>query len=270
MGDRAVSRHRAHRQRLHADSRRAGGSPSAPARAGIGFAFDKSLHLGYRAGMAKAKRWALTVPIDGFTLPDLAEVAREAERPGLRRRVVVRDRRDGLLRPAGRGRARHRHARRHRHRQRLHARAGHARLRRLWAWPRRRPGGFCLGLGSGFSRRWWNCGTACPSADRPRACANSVQVLRAALAGERVVFRGQALTVDGVRLRPSPARRCRSTWRRCARYAARGRRGRRRGPPELAGRRGRPARGGRRAGGDGRSWPRLRRHRGHARLLRER
>ena len=29
------------RQRLHADSRRAGGSPGAPARAGIGFAFDK-------------------------------------------------------------------------------------------------------------------------------------------------------------------------------------------------------------------------------------
>ena len=30
--------------------------------------------------MAKAKRWALSVPIDGFALPEHADLAREAAR----------------------------------------------------------------------------------------------------------------------------------------------------------------------------------------------
>src|SRR4029453_11794684 len=198
VGDRALSRDRAHRQWLHADSRRAGGTPSAPARAGIGFAFDKELHLGYRAGMAKAKRWALSVPIDGFALPEHADLAREAERLGytdawsyeadgldcfasLAPLALAPGMRLGTALPHGFPR-------------------GPATLAMSAATVADlAPGRFILGIGAGSQPivESWNGGHFALPATRVR---EMVQVVRAVLAGERVVFRGKALTVDGFRL----------------------------------------------------------------------
>src|SRR5436853_6465453 len=57
------------------------------------------------------------------------------------------------------------------------------------------PGRFCLGIGSGSQPivEAWNGGAFTQPATRVREMA---QVLRKALAGERVVFRGKPLSVD--------------------------------------------------------------------------
>ena len=67
------------------------------------------------------------------------------------------------------------------------------------------PGRFCLGLGAGSQPivEAWNGGRFALPATRVR---EMVHVLRAALAGERVVFRGKTLGVDGFRLGRPPAR----------------------------------------------------------------
>ena len=61
------------------------------------------------------------------------------------------------------------------------------------------PGRFCLGIGAGSQPivEAWNGGRFERPATRVR---EMVQVLRAALAGERVTFRGRTLSVDGFRL----------------------------------------------------------------------
>ena len=61
------------------------------------------------------------------------------------------------------------------------------------------PGRFCLGIGAGSQPivESWNGGRFHRPATRVR---EMVQVLRAALAGERVTFRGETLSVDGFRL----------------------------------------------------------------------
>jgi len=61
------------------------------------------------------------------------------------------------------------------------------------------PGRFCLGIGAGSQPivEAWNGGRFERPATRVR---EMVQVLRSALAGERVTFRGRTLTVDGFRL----------------------------------------------------------------------
>src|SRR5204862_396919 len=65
------------------------------------------------------------------------------------------------------------------------------------------PGRFCLGIGSGSQPivEAWNGGTFSRPATRVRETA---QFLRRALAGERVVFRGETFAVDGFRLAKPP------------------------------------------------------------------
>ena len=151
--------------------------------------------------MAK-KRWSLSVPMDGFSLPELGEVAREAERlgytdawsfevdgvdaftplavigasTGLRLGtaiVNVYTRGPGTL---------------------ANTAAGLADLA---------PGRFILGIGSGSRLivESWNGDVFAKPATRVREMA---QFLRAALAGERVVFKGQTISVDGFRLTSVP------------------------------------------------------------------
>jgi probable F420-dependent oxidoreductase len=66
------------------------------------------------------------------------------------------------------------------------------------------PGRFILGIGAGSQPivESWNGGHFALPATRVR---EMVQVVRAALTGERVVFRGKALSVDGFRLVRPPA-----------------------------------------------------------------
>jgi probable F420-dependent oxidoreductase len=66
------------------------------------------------------------------------------------------------------------------------------------------PGRFCLGIGAGSQPivEAWNGGTFARPATRVR---EMVQFLRSALAGERVVFRGRTFSVDGFRLTRPPA-----------------------------------------------------------------
>ncbi len=66
------------------------------------------------------------------------------------------------------------------------------------------PGRFVLGLGAGSQPivESWNGGRFARPATRVR---EMVQFLRQALAGERVVFRGETFTVDGFRLTRPPA-----------------------------------------------------------------
>jgi len=66
------------------------------------------------------------------------------------------------------------------------------------------PGRFCLGIGAGSQPivEAWNGGRFALPATRVR---EMTRVLRAALAGERVVFKGKTLSVDGFRLGRPPA-----------------------------------------------------------------
>src|SRR5207237_669662 len=65
------------------------------------------------------------------------------------------------------------------------------------------PGRFCLGLGAGSQPivEAWNGGKFALPATRVREMTH---VVRAALAGERVVFKGKTLSVDGFRLSRPP------------------------------------------------------------------
>jgi probable F420-dependent oxidoreductase len=150
------------------------------------------------------KRWSLSVPVDGFTLAEHAELAREAERLGytdawsyeadgvdafspLAVIGVTTGLRLGtaIVNVFTRGPA-----------TLAMCAAGLAEIA---------PGRFCLGIGAGSQPiiEAWNGGTFERPATRVR---EMVQVLRLALAGERVVFRGKTLRVDGFRLARPPAR----------------------------------------------------------------
>ena len=69
------------------------------------------------------------------------------------------------------------------------------------------PARFCLGIGAGSQPivETWNGGRFARPATRVREMG---QILRRALAGERVVFRGETLSVDGFRLTRPPASPC--------------------------------------------------------------
>lgn len=144
------------------------------------------------------KRWSLSVPMDGFILAEHADLAREAERLGYtdawsfevdhvdcfsplavvglvtRMRVGT-----AIANVYTRGPA-----------TLASCAAGLAEIA---------PGRFCLGIGAGSQPivESWNGGRFHRPATRVREMA---QVLRAALAGERVTFRGATLSVDGFRL----------------------------------------------------------------------
>ena len=152
--------------------------------------------------MTTGKRWALSVPVDGFSLAELPELAREGERLGYTDAWSYEA--DGLdcFTP-------------------LAAVATATRLRlgtaianvftrgpatlamSAAAIADLAPGRFCLGLGSGSQPivEAWNGGKFALPATRVR---EMTCVVRAALAGERVVFRGKTLSVDGFRLSRPP------------------------------------------------------------------
>ena len=148
--------------------------------------------------MAK-KRWALSVPMDGFSIADLGGIAREAERLGYTDAWSFEvDGVDGFTPLAAIGAAT------------TGMRLGIAIANVYTRGPATlastaagladlAPGRFTLGIGSGSQLivESWNDGVFTKPATRVREMA---QVLRAALAGERIVFKGQTISVDGFRL----------------------------------------------------------------------
>ena len=151
----------------------------------------------------RAKRWSLSVPLDGFTLDEHADIAREAEQLGYTDAWSFEV--DGLdcftpLAPVALA---------------TRMRVGTAIANVFTRGPATlavsaagmaelAPGRFCLGIGAGSEPivETWNGGRFERPARRVREMA---EVLRRALAGERVVFNGETLAVDGFRLtRPPP------------------------------------------------------------------
>jgi probable F420-dependent oxidoreductase len=144
------------------------------------------------------QRWSLSVPLDGFTLAEHAEIAREAERLGYAGAWSFEvDGIDGFSPLAVVGVA-------------TGLRVGIAIANVFSRGPATlaisaagiaeiAPGRFCLGVGAGSEPivEAWNGGRFDRPATRVR---EMVHVLRSALAGERVVFRGETLSVDGFRL----------------------------------------------------------------------
>lgn len=146
----------------------------------------------------REKRWALSVPIDAFTLPELAELAREAERLGYADAWSFEvDGVDGFTPLAVIALA-------------TGLRVGTAIANVYTRGPATlastaaglaelAPGRFVLGIGAGSQVivESWNGGRFVKPTTRVREMA---QVLRAAFAGERVVFKGETIVVDGFRL----------------------------------------------------------------------
>jgi probable F420-dependent oxidoreductase len=148
------------------------------------------------------KRWALSVPIDGFDMRELGDVAREAEGLGYTDAWSFEvDGVDGFTPLAVIGMA-------------TGMRLGTAIANVYTRGPATlasmaagladlAPGRFVLGIGAGSQPivEAWNGGVFARPAQRVREMA---QFLRAALAGERVVFKGQTFSVDGFRLTRVP------------------------------------------------------------------
>jgi probable F420-dependent oxidoreductase len=149
------------------------------------------------------KRWALSVPIDGVTLPEHGDLARELERLGYSDAWSFEA--DGLdcfapLTPVALA---------------TRMRLGTAIANVFTRGPATlamsaagvadlAPGRFILGLGAGSQPivEAWNGGRFALPATRVR---EMVHVVRAALTGERVVFEGKTLRVNGFRLVRPPA-----------------------------------------------------------------
>ena len=150
------------------------------------------------------KRWSLSVPMEGFSLAELPEIAREAERLGYTDAWSFEvDGVDGFTPLAAIATATSR------------MRLGIAIANVFTRGPATlasvaagladlAPGRFVLGIGAGSQPivEAWNGGVFEKPATRVREMA---QILRSALAGERVVFQGQTLSVDGFRLTRVPA-----------------------------------------------------------------
>jgi len=149
------------------------------------------------------QRLAITVPLDGFTLAEHAELGREAERLGYADAWSFEvDGVDCFSPLAVVGGA-------------TGLRVGTAIANVFTRGPATlavsaaglaeiAPGRFCLGIGSGSQVivEAWNGGAFKRPATRVRETAT---FLRRALAGERVVFRGETFAVDGFRLTRPPS-----------------------------------------------------------------
>lgn len=151
----------------------------------------------------KEKRRALSVPLEGITLGELPEIAREAERLGYRDAWSLEV--DGTdifspLAPVALS---------------TEMRVGTALVNVFTRGPatiaqsaagiaEMAPGRFELGIGSGSQPivEAWNGGTFTKPATRVR---EMVSFLRQALAGERVNFEGETFSVEGFRLSRRPA-----------------------------------------------------------------
>lgn len=154
--------------------------------------------------MAK-KRWSLSVPMEGFSIAELGGLAREAEQLGYTDAWSFEvDGVDGFTPLAAIATAT------------TSMRLGIAIANVYTRGPATlasvaagladlAPGRFVLGIGAGSQVivESWNGGVFTKPATRVREMA---QFLHAALAGERVVFKGQTISVDGFRLTrvPSP------------------------------------------------------------------
>jgi len=154
--------------------------------------------------MTRQKRLALSVPLDGFTLAEHADIAREAEGLGYSDAWSLEA--DGIdcfapLAVVGSATS---------------MRLGTAIANVFTRGPATlamsaagiaevAPGRFCLGIGSGSQPivESWNGGVFTRPATRVRETA---EFLRRALTGERVVFRGETFAVDGFRLTRPPER----------------------------------------------------------------
>ena len=150
-----------------------------------------------------AKRWALSVPLDAYTLAEHAELAREAERWGYTDAWSFEaDGLDAFSPLAVVGAA-------------TGLRLGTAIVNVYTRGPATlascaagiaeiAPGRFCLGLGAGSQPivEAWNGLRFGRPATRVR---EMVGFLRQALTGERVVWKGETFTVDGFRLIRPPA-----------------------------------------------------------------
>src|SRR5256712_2828974 len=149
------------------------------------------------------KRWALSVPLDGFTLAEHAELAREAERLGYTDAWSLEvDGVDCFAPLAVVGLA-------------TRLRVGTAIANVYTRGPATlalcaaglaeiAPGRFCLGIGAGSQRivEAWNGGRFSRRLTRVREL---VEFLHRALAGERVVSNGETFAVEGFRLSRPPA-----------------------------------------------------------------
>jgi probable F420-dependent oxidoreductase len=149
------------------------------------------------------KRLSLSVPLDGFSLPEHAEIARAAERLGYRDSWSYEvDGNDAFLPLSVIA-------------QSTGMRLGTAIVNVYTRGPATiamsaaamadlAPGRFILGLGSGSQPivEMWNGGKFERPATRVR---EMVQFVRQALTGERVVFEGKTFSVNGFRLTRPPA-----------------------------------------------------------------
>jgi len=149
------------------------------------------------------KRLSLSVPLDGFTLAEHGEIAREAERLGYTDAWSFEA--DGIdcfapLAVVGMTTA-----------LRLGTAIANVYTRGLATLAQCAagiaeiaPARFCLGIGAGSQPivEGWNGGAFAKPATRVR---EMIQFLRHALTGERVVFRGETFSVDGFRLTRPPA-----------------------------------------------------------------
>ena len=153
--------------------------------------------------MTTAKRWALSVPVDGFSLAELPELAREGERLGYADAWSYEA--DGLdcftplaaVALATRMRVGTAIAN-------VYTRGPATLAVTAAGMAEIAPGRFCLGIGAGSQPivETWNGGRFERPATRVR---EMVHVLRQALRGERVVFKGESIAVDGFRLTRPPA-----------------------------------------------------------------
>lgn len=144
------------------------------------------------------KRWALSVPLDGFSLAEHGALVQDAERLGYTDAWSLEvDGVDGFAPLAVAGQA-------------TRMRIGTAIVNVFTRGPSTlamcaaglaeiAPGRFCLGIGSGSRPvvEAWNGGRFIRPATRVR---EMVQFLRQALAGERVTFQGDTVSVRGFRL----------------------------------------------------------------------
>ncbi len=152
----------------------------------------------------RGTRWALSLPVEGFTLAEHPDIAREAERLGYTDAWSYEvDGVDCFAPLAVVGAA-------------TGMRVGTAIANVFTRGPATlamcaaglaeiAPGRFCLGIGSGSQPvvEAWNGTRFARPVTRVREMA---EFLRQALAGERVVFRGETFSVDGFRLTRPPAR----------------------------------------------------------------
>jgi probable F420-dependent oxidoreductase len=149
-------------------------------------------------------RWALSVPIENFSLREIAEIARDAEEMGYA--DAWSGEVDGVdaFTPLAMISSATRTMRLGTAIANIYTRGPQALAASAAALADVAPGRFLLGLGAGSVNivERWNGGSFVRPVTRMR---EMVQVLRAALAGERVVFNGDAVTVNGYRLSAPPA-----------------------------------------------------------------